>query len=84
MQREVQVNKTIHEFRDDVGSVYVTRDSDIDPFEVWFEDFYILGKGNTVPEALADAALYASQLLLLIATAMIRVNSNATPAPSGE
>lgn len=77
------MTRAIHEFHGDVGGVYITRDSDIDPFEVWFEDFYILGKGSSVPSALQDAALHAAQLSLLIATAMNRI-SNATPATSGE
>jgi hypothetical protein len=72
------MTKTIRQLRGDVGNVFITRDSDIDPFEVWFEDFHILGKGNSELEALQDAALHTAQLLLLLTTTMTRSGDGST------
>jgi hypothetical protein len=63
------VNKTILELHGDAGNVYITRDSDMDPFEVWFEDFCILGQGSSQLAALQDAALHVAQLALLLTVA---------------
>lgn len=60
------------EFSGDAGTIYVEKSGDKrgDGYEVWFEDFYILGKGGSEREALEDAALHAASIQLLITRAM--------------
>lgn len=68
------MTRTVNEFRSEAGNIFVTRDSDIDPFEVWFEDFYMLGKGRSELEALQDAALTSAHVSLLLAMALNSVS----------
>jgi len=77
------VNRTIREFEGKAGNICITRESDICPFEVWFEDFCILGDGNSELEALNNAWSYTGDIMALISEARLKI-INATPAPSGE
>lgn len=60
------------EYTGECGTIYITetRRSETYAYEVWFEDFHIIGQGHTELEALRDAALHAAQLSALIASAL--------------
>jgi hypothetical protein len=58
-------------YKSDVGTIYVTETKGADdPWDVWFEDFHIIGQGKSEIEALQDAARYTAGLSLLIATSL--------------
>lgn len=55
------------EFIGDPGSIYTERNPDDDkPWNVWFEDFCILGDGNTESEALEAALRQTNDIATLI------------------
>lgn len=60
------------EFSGDAGTIYVTEAEHVDNhrYDVWFEEFHIIGQGNSEIEALRDAAVYAKELLELITSAL--------------
>lgn len=65
------------EFKGKAGTIYVQQTTDENslnekPFEVWFEDFYILGTGRSDIEALQDAKRHADDIVRLISDAVIR------------
>lgn len=64
------------EFRGKAGVIYVEQrpkqSEDDKPYEVWFEDFCILGNGDSDIEALQDARQHAEDIVSLISDAIIK------------
>lgn len=52
------------QFNGEVGTISIAKKDG--QYEVWFEDFNIMGQGDSEVEALQEAALHAAQLSLLI------------------
>lgn len=73
------MGKAIREFKGDAGRIYVEKASGSDekPYEVWFEDFHILGLGHTELEALEDAARMLADMDTLVIEAITQVRLNA-------
>lgn len=65
------------EFKGEAGTIYIERskDSDEKPFEVWFEDFCILGCGDTDLEALYGAAQHVRDISALIGEAIVKIGA---------
>ena len=63
------------EFKGDVGTIYTNRSdtSDLGRWEAWFEDFHIIGQGNTELEALQDAERMAQGMNLLVKEAITKI-----------
>lgn len=61
-----------NEYKGEVGTIYFQRAKDVEgkEYEVWFEDFNIIGLGKTKMEALKDAAEFAVDLGKLVESAM--------------
>lgn len=72
------------EFKGKAGTIYVSKskDSDEQPWEVWFEDFCILGTGDTKLEVLKDAVGHTADISDLISGAITELA--ATSAAGGE
>ena len=63
------------EYTGEAGTIYVEEPDDgstRDDYEVWFEDFCIIGTGKTESEALQSAAIHTGRLSTLILTAMVQ------------
>lgn len=61
------------EYRGKAGRIYVEQsETEVDShrYEVWFEDFCILGMGNSELEALEDAARHTQNIGTLIGHAI--------------
>ena len=74
------------EFRGKAGRIFIEQaDTEVDShrFEVWFEDFCILGMGNSELEALNNAWTHTGNIMALIAAARIQL-INAAHATGGE
>lgn len=56
------------EFKGKAGRIYVEKADNVDDhkWEVWFEDFCILGTGNTEIDALVDAKGHTADIIGLI------------------
>jgi hypothetical protein len=69
------------EHKGDAGTIYVTEAerSDSHRYDVWYEDFHIIGQGGSEIEALQDAAVYAKQLLELVDSALASYQPTLTP-----
>lgn len=80
------------EFSGEAGTIYVSKskDSDEKPWEVWFEDFCILGTGDSEIEALQDAKRQAESITQLVSNAIVGIltsgtdDAPATSAAGGE
>jgi hypothetical protein len=89
LQREVQVSKTINEFKGKAGTIYIERadPNEIDEngreIEVWVENFSIIGLGHTELEALNDAWTHVGDMMALIAEARLKVIEAAATTASG-
>jgi hypothetical protein len=71
------------EFTGKAGTIYVEKSggSRTTSYDVWFEDFYILGKGSPDVEALQDAKRHAQDIVRLIDNSIIRtLNSEVADA----
>jgi hypothetical protein len=74
------------EFKGKAGTIYVnaSRDGNNErvngDFEVWFEDFCILGQGKSEIEALDDAWRHTGDIMALIADARIQMTSTENAA----
>lgn len=73
------------EFKGKAGTIYIEKVKASDrEYEVWLEDFCILGTGNTELEALQNAGQQAVNILEIIVRAMPEVaTTEATHAASG-
>lgn len=70
LQQEVQMSK----FKGDVGTIYTQETDDADKrWQVWFEDFNIIGLGNTELEALRDAERVTGEMNALVKQAIAEV-----------
>lgn len=59
------------EFKGKAGTIYVEKDdSNEKPYEVWFEDFCILGVGDSQQEALRDAVGHVRDIGTLVSEAL--------------
>lgn len=68
------------EFKGETGTIYVQySEGDYKPYNVWFEDFVILGDGDSEIEALRDARAHTANIGKLITDAIGEL-SDATPA----
>ncbi len=73
------------DFGGTAGTLYLIKRSDIDPWEVWFEDFYMLGDGNSELHALNNAWSNAGDIMALISEARLKVIAAAsTVAGTGD
>lgn len=75
------------EFTGQAGTIYVEKagDKPTDGYEVWFEDFCILGKGNSELEALENAGRQTIDILELIVRGMREVaGSTAAKYPASQ
>jgi len=71
------VTKSIGEFSSDAGTLYLEYEEHEDePFQVWFEDFCILGQGATKVEAFRSAARQTAQIANLIAESVETVSAD--------
>jgi len=65
------------EFKGKAGWIYIEKAHDVDEgdnqFEVWFEDFCILGLGKTELDALNDAWSHTGDIMVLISEARLKV-----------
>ena len=61
------------EFKGAAGTIYINdKPNSADAmYDVWFEDFCILGQGRTKIDALRDAARQVAQMATLIAEAVV-------------
>lgn len=67
------------EFEGEAGTIYVKKSKDCDerPYEVWLEDFCILGTGDSILAALENAAKQTALIQELIASAVGQVSTTA-------
>lgn len=67
------MSKTISEFSGKAGNIYIEEvdDDDDRPYQVWFEDFCIIGKGDTELEALNDAVAHVGDISRLVSEAIV-------------
>lgn len=64
------------EFSGKAGTVYIEKVKASDrEYEVWFEDFCILGTGNTEIEALQHAKRHAEDIVRLVGNAIVEILS---------
>lgn len=65
------------EFSGDAGTIYIEKSKDADDrkYEVWYEDFCILGIGNSEIEALRDAKRHAEHITQLVSSAIVEILS---------
>lgn len=69
------------EFKGKAGTIYtlIADDDDIDEggkkWEVWFENFCILGLGHTEKEALEDAIRHTENISTLISEALVTIST---------
>jgi hypothetical protein len=77
------------EFKGRAGTIYIEKSDvlsnvDLKPvraeYEVWFEDFCILGTGDTEVKALDDAWRHTGDIMALIADARIQTASSQNSA----
>lgn len=68
------------EFRGDVGTIYTNKSdtSDLGRWEAWFEDFNIIGQGNTELEAMHDAARMTLGMHVLVISAITKLERDST------
>ena len=73
------------EYKNQAGTIYVEQDNSNDkPFEVWFEDFCIIGTGNSEREALEDAERHLADINTLVKQALLKADNDATHAATGD
>lgn len=64
-------------FRGEAGYLYTEPPDDTDSeWNVWFEDFVILGSGNSELEALEDAVRHVENIRVLVSDATVRVKES--------
>jgi hypothetical protein len=72
----------ISEYKGKAGTIYLQRSgsaSENDPaYEVWFEDFCIIGAGETELGALKDAVMHVADIGNLVASAMGQLSPSLT------
>jgi hypothetical protein len=79
----------VSEYKGKAGRIYteVVDDDDIDEggkkWEVWFEDFCILGLGHTEQEVLEDAIRHTEDLSTLISEALVSLSVAAAGVSGG-
>lgn len=80
------MTKSINEFKGKAGRIYVEKAGydDRKPYEVWFEDLCILGDGDSEIEALRNAARHAADISILIAEALVTMESGSSVSTSGD
>lgn len=63
------------EFKGDAGTIYTNKSDtpDLGRWEAWFEDFHIIGQGNTELEALQDAERMTQGMNLLVKEAITKI-----------
>jgi hypothetical protein len=83
--KERAVTKSISEFSGEAGTVYIRQagEGNDRPYEVWFEDFCILGDGDSRLEALRDAQRHTRDILALIVEAEMKITEGATAGAQG-
>lgn len=57
-----------------IGTLYIRRDKASREYEVWFEDFHIIGQGPSEIEALRDAKRMTMEMTELVESAMNDAN----------
>jgi hypothetical protein len=70
----------MREFTGKAGNIYIQKcrnPKDDHLYEVWFEDFCIMGNGDSELEALRDASRYTGDILALISEAILSVGPSA-------
>jgi hypothetical protein len=68
MDQSTRADRTEIEFTGKAGRMYLNGGADQE-WELWFEDFCILGTGNTPHEALENALAQTAQMLSQVAIA---------------
>lgn len=72
------------EFSGDAGTIYIEQrpkqSEDDKPYEVWFEDFCILGNGDSDIEALQNAKQHVEQMTRLVSDAIVSILTTAPEA----
>lgn len=73
------------EFKGKAGVIYTEYADTVDGFQwqVWFEDFCIIGTGNTELKALGDAERHVSDISALISEAIETLMQSTTAASGG-
>jgi hypothetical protein len=73
------MTKSIREFTGRAGNIEIRKadDGNDRPYEVWFEDFCILGDGDSALEALHDAWRHTGDIMALISEATLSVAAGA-------
>lgn len=68
------------EFKGKAGTIYVEKGGhdDREPYEVWFEDFCIIGTGHSEIVALNDTLRHVADMAELVADALRQMSSTLT------
>jgi hypothetical protein len=74
------VSKSIGEFKGKAGTIYVEKAGydDSEPYEVWFEDFCIIGTGDSQIAALNDAARHLADMAEIVSDALRQMSPTLT------
>jgi hypothetical protein len=83
MQWEEAIEKMSREreFTGKAGTIYLSKfKHEGNPWQVWFEDFRIIGDGKSQREVLQDALLQAEGISALVSSALVTLNVKAEQA----